>query len=212
MSYLSSAARGITLVESSRAGAGAQSRHLVTTLMAHCRQQAAARGKANIAFRIGLSGPPGAGKSTFTGVHLAAALQTIYIVHCPWLSCSEVLGKRLTDSGRRVAVLAVDPSSGATGGSILGDKTRMPELSRDMRAFIRPSPSRGHLGGVTRTTNEAIVLCEAAGYDIVLVETVGVGQSEYLVRDMVDMFCLLLPPAGGDELQVVPQKVASEGS
>ena len=128
------------------------------------------------------------------------------------MSCSEVLGKRLTDSGHRVAVLAVDPSSGATGGSILGDKTRMPELSRDMRAFIRPSPSRGHLGGVTRTTNEAIVLCEAAGYDIVLVETVGVGQSEYLVRDMVDMFCLLLPPAGGDELQVVPQKVPSEGS
>ena len=115
---------------------------------------------------------------------------------------SEIFGKKLTDSGLKVAVLAVDPSSGATGGSILGDKTRMPDLSRDMRAFIRPSPSRGHLGGVTRTTNEAIVLCEAGGYDVVLVETVGVGQSEYLVRDMVDMFCLLLPPAGGDELQV----------
>ena len=126
------------------------------------------------------------------------------------MSCSEVLGKRLTDSGHRVAVLAVDPSSGATGGSILGDKTRMPELSRDMRAFIRPSPSRGHLGGVTRTTNEAIVLCEAAGYDIVLVETVGVGQSEYLVRDMVDMFCLLLPPAGGDELQGIKRGIVEQ--
>merc|ERR1719150_1672686 len=181
-------ARGITLGEPSRAGAGAQSRHLVTTLMAHCRQQAAARGKANIAFRIGLSGPPGAGKSTFT----------------------EVLGKRLTDSGHRVAVLAVDPSSGATGGSILGDKTRMPELSRDMRAFIRPSPSRGHLGGVTRTTNEAIVLCEAAGYDIVLVETVGVGQSEHQVRDMLHMFCLLLPPAGGDELQGIKRGIVEQ--
>jgi len=109
-----------------------------------------------------------------------------------------------------VAVLAVDPSSGTTGGSLLGDKTRMPELSRDPRAFIRPSPARGHLGGVTRTTNEAVVACEAAGHDIVLVETVGVGQSEYLVRDMVDMFCLLLPPAGGDELQGIKRGIVEQ--
>ena len=109
-----------------------------------------------------------------------------------------------------MAVLAVDPSSGTTGGSLLGDKTRMPELSRDPRAFIRPSPARGHLGGVTRTTNEAVVACEAAGHDIVLVETVGVGQSEYLVRDMVDMFCLLLPPAGGDELQGIKRGIVEQ--
>ena len=92
-------------------------------------------------------------------------------------------------------------SSGTTGGSLLGDKTRMPELTVNPRAYIRPSPAGGHLGGVTRRTNEAVVLCEAAGFDIVIVETVGVGQSEYLVADMVDMFCLVIPPAGGDELQ-----------
>lgn len=181
-------ARGITLVESSHKASSAQSRQLVNSLMIHCKQKAAQQGKTSLAFRIGLSGPPGAGKSTFT----------------------EVFGKKLTEGGHRVAVLAVDPSSGATGGSILGDKTRMPELTRDMRAFIRPSPSRGHLGGVTRTTNEAIVLCEAAGYDIVLVETVGVGQNEYLVRDMVDMFCLLLPPAGGDELQGIKRGIVEQ--
>jgi len=181
-------ARGITLVESTNKHNGAQSRILVNKIIAHCKQKAAREGKQSLAFRIGLSGPPGAGKSTFT----------------------EIFGKKLTASGHRVAVLAVDPSSGATGGSILGDKTRMPELTRDMSAFIRPSPSRGHLGGVTRTTNEAIVLCEAAGYDIVLVETVGVGQSEYLVRDMVDMFCLLLPPAGGDELQGIKRGIVEQ--
>ena len=172
-----SLAKGITLIESTNMKKQTQARMLVDKLTWLCKERAKNEGKPFISFRIGLSGPPGAGKSTFT----------------------EVLGKMLTLSGHKVAVLAVDPSSGSTGGSLLGDKTRMPELSRDMRAYIRPSPARGHLGGVTRTTNEAIILCEASGYDIVLVETVGVGQSEYMVRDMVDMFCLLLPPAGGDE-------------
>ncbi len=141
-------------------------------------------------FRIGLSGPPGAGKSTFI----------------------EAFGTMLCDSGKhRVAVLAVDPSSGTTGGSLLGDKTRMPDLTRNPRAFIRPSPSgRGHMGGVTRRMNEAVALCEAAGYDVVLVETVGVGQSEYLVADMVDLFCLVIPPAGGDELQGIKRGIVEQ--
>ncbi|KAI1315561.1 hypothetical protein EDD11_000634 [Mortierella claussenii] len=137
-------------------------------------------------FRIGLSGPPGVGKSTFI----------------------ETFGMYLLSKGHRVSVLAVDPSSARTGGSILGDKTRMTELSRDTKAYVRPSPSRGTLGGVciegarvARNTTEAITLCEAAGYDICLVETVGVGQSETMVADIVDMFVLLVPPAGGDELQ-----------
>ena len=183
-----SLARGITLVESTNHVSSKQARLLVNRVTAFCKEKARIHGKSFISFRIGLSGPPGAGKSTFT----------------------EIFGKMLTDSGHRVAVLAVDPSSGTTGGSLLGDKTRMPELTRDCNAFIRPSPSRGHLGGVTRTTNEAIVLCEASGYDIVLVETVGVGQSEYLVRDMVDMFCLLLPPAGGDELQGIKRGIVEQ--
>ncbi|XP_039194921.1 methylmalonic aciduria type A protein, mitochondrial isoform X2 [Crotalus tigris] len=113
----------------------------------------------------------------------------------------------LTERRHKVSVLAVDPSSSTTGGSLLGDKTRMPELSRDLNAYIRPSPTRGTLGGVTRTTNEAILLCEGGGYDIVLVETVGVGQSEFAVADMVDMFVLLLPPAGGDELQGIKRGI-----
>ncbi|XP_072261985.1 methylmalonic aciduria type A protein, mitochondrial isoform X2 [Pyxicephalus adspersus] len=113
----------------------------------------------------------------------------------------------LTEQGHKVAVLAVDPSSSTSGGSLLGDKTRMTELSRDMNAYIRPSPTRGTLGGVTRTTNEAILLCESGGYNIVLVETVGVGQSEFAVADMVDMFVLLLPPAGGDELQGIKRGI-----
>nr|XP_060634864.1 methylmalonic aciduria type A protein, mitochondrial isoform X2 [Anolis sagrei ordinatus] len=113
----------------------------------------------------------------------------------------------LTERGHKVSVLAVDPSSSTSGGSLLGDKTRMTELARDMNAYIRPSPTRGTLGGVTRTTNEAILLCEAGGYDIVLVETVGVGQSEFAVADMVDMFVLLLPPAGGDELQGIKRGI-----
>ncbi|ESO88474.1 hypothetical protein LOTGIDRAFT_193351 [Lottia gigantea] len=136
-------------------------------------------------FRIGLSGPPGAGKSTFI----------------------EAFGKYLTSKNHKVAVLAVDPSSSTTGGSLLGDKTRMPELSCDDNAYIRPSPSCGTLGGVTRTTNEAIVLCEGTGFDVVIVETVGVGQSEFAVADMVDIFCLLIPPAGGDELQGIKKGI-----
>ncbi|KAM7140525.1 methylmalonic aciduria type A protein, mitochondrial isoform 4-T5 [Molossus nigricans] len=133
----------------------------------------------------GLSGPPGAGKSTFI----------------------EYFGKMLTERGHKLSVLAVDPSSCTSGGSLLGDKTRMTELSRDMNAYIRPSPTRGTLGGVTRTTNEAILLCEGGGYDIILIETVGVGQSEFAVADMVDMFVLLLPPAGGDELQGIKRGI-----
>lgn len=113
----------------------------------------------------------------------------------------------LTEQGHRLSVLAVDPSSCTSGGSLLGDKTRMTELSRDMNAYIRPSPTSGTLGGVTRTTNEAIVLCEGGGYDIILIETVGVGQSEFAVADMVDMFVLLLPPAGGDELQGIKRGI-----
>ncbi|XP_042726446.1 methylmalonic aciduria type A protein, mitochondrial [Lagopus leucura] len=136
-------------------------------------------------YTSGLSGPPGAGKSTFI----------------------ECFGKMLTERGHKVSVLAVDPSSSTSGGSLLGDKTRMTELSRDMNAYIRPSPTRGTLGGVTRTTNEAILLCEGGGYDVVLVETVGVGQSEFAVADMVDMFILLLPPAGGDELQGIKRGI-----
>ncbi|XP_040590765.1 methylmalonic aciduria type A protein, mitochondrial isoform X3 [Mesocricetus auratus] len=113
----------------------------------------------------------------------------------------------LTDRGHRLSVLAVDPSSCTSGGSLLGDKTRMIELSRDMNAYIRPSPTSGTLGGVTRTTNEAILLCEGGGYDVILIETVGVGQSEFAVADMVDMFVLLLPPAGGDELQGIKRGI-----
>ncbi len=131
------------------------------------------------AIRIGISGVPGAGKSTFI----------------------EAFGNMLCDAGHRVAVLAVDPSSSISGGSILGDKTRMETLSRRFECFIRPSPSGGALGGVTRKTRETIALCEAAGYDVILVETVGVGQSEIAVRAMVDAFLLLLIAGAGDELQ-----------
>jgi LAO/AO transport system kinase len=129
--------------------------------------------------RVGVTGVPGVGKSTFI----------------------ETFGKRLTSTGARVAVLAVDPTSSRTGGSILGDKTRMQELARDPSAFIRPSPTSGTLGGVARATRESMILCEAAGYDIVLVETVGVGQSEISVAEMVDFFLALMLPGAGDELQ-----------
>lgn len=131
------------------------------------------------AIRIGISGAPGVGKSTFI----------------------EAFGLYLIAQGHRPAVLAVDPSSPLTGGSILGDKTRMQELARHERAFIRPSPAGTTLGGVARRTREAELVCEAAGFDVVIVETVGVGQSETAVADLVDLFLLLLPPAGGDELQ-----------
>ena len=137
------------------------------------------------ATRVGISGAPGAGKSTFI----------------------ETLGVHLVESGHRVAVLAVDPTSARTGGSILGDKTRMEQLARSEHAFIRPSPSGGTLGGVARRTREAMLVCEAAGFDVVLVETVGVGQSEVAVASMVDLFVLLLAPGSGDELQGVKRGI-----
>lgn len=167
-------ARGITLVESSRADHRVQARQVLQALPVG-RQ----------ALRIGLSGTPGVGKSTFI----------------------ESFGMMLTGQGLRVAVLAVDPSSARTGGSILGDKTRMDRLSRDPNAFIRPSPSQTHLGGVARRTREAVALCEGAGFDVVLIETVGVGQSETVVAQMADLFMLLLAPAGGDELQGVKRGI-----
>ena len=168
-------ARAITLVESGRADHRAMAAALLDRLAATGRQ----------ALRIGLSGTPGVGKSTFI----------------------ESFGLHLTGQGLRVAVLAVDPSSARSGGSILGDKTRMEQLSRDARAFIRPSPSQAHLGGVARRSRESVALCEAAGFDVVLVETVGVGQSETLVAGMTDLFILLLAPAGGDELQGVKRGI-----
>ena len=135
--------------------------------------------------RLGLSGVPGVGKSPVI----------------------ESLGNRLIDAGHRVAVLAVDPSSALSGGSILGDKTRMETLSRRLEAFIRPSPAGGTLGGVTRHTRETVVLVEAAGFDVVIVETVGVGQSETAVADLTDLFLLLLLPGGGDELQGIKRGI-----
>jgi len=162
-------ARAITLAESRRSDHQVKARELLSRLMPLTGR----------AYRVGLTGVPGAGKST-----------TI-----------EALGLRLTRAGHKVAVLAVDPSSGRTGGSILGDKTRMEQLSVEPNAFIRPSPSGGALGGVARKTREAMLLCEAAGFDVVIVETVGVGQSETMVAGMVDFFLALLIPAGGDELQ-----------
>ncbi|WP_322891793.1 MULTISPECIES: methylmalonyl Co-A mutase-associated GTPase MeaB [unclassified Yoonia] len=167
-------AKGITLVESGRADDRAAAVALLSAL-----------GTDRQALRIGLSGTPGVGKSTFI----------------------ESFGLMLTAQGKRVAVLAVDPSSARTGGSILGDKTRMDHLARDPMAFIRPSPSQTQLGGVARRTREAVALCEAAGFDIVLIETVGVGQSETVVAQMADLFVLLLAPAGGDELQGVKRGI-----
>lgn len=165
--------RAITLVESTRPDHRDRAQALIAAL------------PDRTALRIGLSGTPGVGKSTFI----------------------EAFGMSLTQSGLRVAVLAVDPSSTRSGGSILGDKTRMDRLSRDPLAYIRPSPSSSHLGGVARRTRESILLCEAAGHDIVLIETVGVGQSETLVAQMSDLFVLLLAPAGGDELQGVKRGI-----
>ena len=168
-------ARAITLVESTRPA----DQHKAGILL----EQLARSGRE--AIRIGLSGTPGVGKSTFI----------------------ESFGLMLAEQGLRVAVLAVDPSSARTGGSILGDKTRMEQLARHPRAFIRPSPSQTHLGGVARRTREAVALCEAAGFDIVLIETVGVGQSETVVAELSDVFLLLLAPAGGDELQGVKRGI-----
>ncbi|MBL8701285.1 MAG: methylmalonyl Co-A mutase-associated GTPase MeaB [Alphaproteobacteria bacterium] len=168
-------ARAITLVESSRRDHRDAAAALVDLLLPQTGR----------AIRIGISGAPGVGKSTFI----------------------EAFGLFLIARGRRPAVLAIDPSSPLTGGSILGDKTRMEGLARDPRAFIRPTPSGGTLGGVARRTREAGLICEAAGHDVVIVETVGVGQSETAVADMVDMFVLLLPPAGGDELQGIKKGI-----
>ncbi len=168
-------ARGITLVESGRDDHRARAAELLDALKPGGRT----------ALRIGLSGTPGVGKSTFI----------------------EAFGRMLTGQGLKVAVLAVDPSSARSGGSILGDKTRMEQLSRDPNAFIRPSPSQTQLGGVARRTREAVALCEAAGFDVVLIETVGVGQSETVVAEMSDLFILLLAPAGGDELQGVKRGI-----
>ena len=168
-------ARAITLVESGRTDHRAQAVSLLDALAGHKRE----------ALRIGLSGTPGVGKSTFI----------------------ESFGLLLTGLGLRVAVLAVDPSSARSGGSILGDKTRMEQLTREPNAFIRPSPSQTELGGVGRRSREAVALCEAAGFDVVLIETVGVGQSETLVAEMSDLFVLLMAPAGGDELQGVKRGI-----
>ncbi|KFZ67237.1 hypothetical protein N338_10137, partial [Podiceps cristatus] len=178
-------AEAITLVESTQSRKKKIAQVLLQKVLSYHREQEKLNQGKPLAFRVGLSGPPGAGKSTFI----------------------ECFGKMLTERKHKVSVLAVDPSSSTSGGSLLGDKTRMTELSRDMNAYIRPSPTRGTLGGVTRTTNEAILLCEGGGYDVVLVETVGVGQSEFAVADMVDMFVLLLPPAGGDELQGIKRGI-----
>ncbi|MGM0741944.1 MAG: methylmalonyl Co-A mutase-associated GTPase MeaB [Pseudomonadota bacterium] len=167
--------RAITLIESSRKDHREQAALLMEQLKGADRQ----------AIRIGMSGTPGVGKSTFI----------------------ESFGTMLTARGLRVAVLAVDPSSARSGGSILGDKTRMEQLSRDPNAFIRPSPAQSHLGGVARRSREAVAVCEAAGFDVVLIETVGVGQSETVVAEMSDLFILLLAPAGGDELQGVKRGI-----
>ena len=168
-------ARGITLVESRAAAHRAAAGELLELLTP----------RAGGALRVGITGVPGGGKSTFI----------------------DALGLQLCDSGRRVAVLSVDPSSPVSGGSILGDKTRMERLSRHRAAFIRPSPSGCELGGVARRTRETITLCEAAGFDTVLVETVGVGQSEVVVREMVDCFLVLMIAGAGDELQGIKKGI-----
>ncbi|WP_310568355.1 methylmalonyl Co-A mutase-associated GTPase MeaB [Hydrogenophaga sp.] len=168
-------AKAITLLESTRADHRQQADALLTGLLPH----------SGGAFRLGISGVPGVGKSTFI----------------------EALGLYLIGQGHRVAVLAVDPSSSVSGGSILGDKTRMEHLSVHEKAYIRPSPSSGTLGGVAEKTREAMLVCEAAGYDVVIVETVGVGQSETAVHGMSDMFCLLQLPNAGDDLQAIKKGV-----
>jgi LAO/AO transport system kinase len=168
-------ARAITLVESNAPGHLEQAQELLQQLLPHT-------GKA---IRVGITGVPGAGKSTFI----------------------EALGLYLIQQGHKVAVLAVDPTSSLTKGSILGDKTRMEELAREANAFIRPSPTGGALGGVARKTRETMLVCEAAGFEIILVETVGTGQSEVAVRSMVDFFLLLLIPGAGDELQGIKKGI-----
>jgi LAO/AO transport system kinase len=168
-------ARAITLVESTREDHAAQAAEVLSAVLPDTGG----------AVRVGISGPPGVGKSTFI----------------------EALGAHLTAPGTRLAVLAVDPSSARSGGSILGDKTRMERLTRDHKAFVRPSPSGTTVGGVARRTREALLLCEAAGHGVVLVETVGAGQSDTAVAEMVDTFALLVSPGGGDELQGIKRGV-----
>ena len=168
-------AKAITLIESTRSDHRVRAQQVLNALLPQTGN----------AIRVGISGVPGAGKSTFI----------------------EALGIRLIGQGHRVAVLAVDPSSSITGGSILGDKTRMETLCQREEAFIRPSPSAGSLGGVAEKTREAMLLCEAAGYDVVIVETVGVGQSETTVAGMVDLFCLLQLPNAGDDLQAIKKGI-----
>jgi LAO/AO transport system kinase len=168
-------AKAITLLESTRPDHRAQGDQLLTELLPHTGHS----------FRLGISGVPGVGKSTFI----------------------EALGLHLIGQGHRVAVLTVDPSSSVSGGSILGDKTRMEQLSVHPQAYIRPSPSGGTLGGVAEKTREAMLVCEAAGHDVVIVETVGVGQSETAVAGMTDMFVLLQLPNAGDDLQAIKKGV-----
>ncbi|MBP8780656.1 MAG: methylmalonyl Co-A mutase-associated GTPase MeaB [Alicycliphilus sp.] len=168
-------AKAITLLESTRQDHRTQGDQLLTALLPHTGR----------ALRLGISGVPGVGKSTFI----------------------EALGLYLVRQGLKVAVLAIDPSSSVTGGSILGDKTRMEQLCAEEAAYIRPSPSSGTLGGVAEKTREAMLVCEAAGYDVVIVETVGVGQSETAVHGMTDMFCVLQLPNAGDDLQAIKKGV-----
>lgn len=168
-------AKAITLIESTLDAHRDQAQALLESLLPHSGKSV----------RIGITGVPGVGKSTFI----------------------EVFGLYLIEQGKRVAVLAVDPSSPIAGGSILGDKTRMEQLSRRDEAFIRPTPASGSLGGVAQKTRETMILCEAAGYDVILVETVGVGQSEYQVAGMVDFFMVLMLPGGGDELQGIKKGI-----
>jgi LAO/AO transport system kinase len=168
-------ARAITLVESRRSADMALAQELLVRLQPEMGG----------AFRVGITGVPGVGKSTFI----------------------DALGTQLIEGGHRVAVLAVDPSSSVSGGSILGDKSRMPRLTAAEEAFIRPSPSALSLGGVTRRTRETMLLCEAAGFDVILVETVGVGQSETMVADMVDCFLVLVLAGAGDELQGIKKGI-----
>lgn len=168
-------AKAITLVESTRPDDHHEAQELLEKVLPYT-------GKS---FRLGITGVPGVGKSTFI----------------------ESFGKYLISKGHKIAVLAIDPSSPISGGSILGDKTRMEELSREDSAFIRPSPSQGFLGGVAQKTRESILLCEAAGYDFILIETVGVGQSEFEVADMVDFFLVMMLPNAGDELQGIKKGI-----
>ena len=165
----------ITRIESTRTDESELGQRVLEELVPHTGR----------AVRVGITGPPGVGKSTFI----------------------ELLGLMLIERGQRVAVLAVDPTSPVSGGSILGDKTRMEELARSEHAFVRPSPSGGSLGGVAHKTRECMLVCEAADYDVVLIETVGIGQSEVAVSSMVDFFLVLLLPGGGDELQGIKKGV-----